>query len=162
IVERMAEGQRGVLIVTGPAGCGKSAVVGRIVSLSDPDERAEIVASGSEVPDGTDPGVGSVTANIHARGMTPELAFAAIAGQLGLEAGASVYELLGALSEREPTPTIVVDGLDEVGSEEEISRFVTDVITRLSDEALVVVASRSVTSPGQGIEASAVVSSAEV
>src|SRR5581483_4919460 len=38
IVQWFAAPGPGVLVVTGPAGAGKSAIAGRLVSLSDPDE----------------------------------------------------------------------------------------------------------------------------
>ncbi|MCU1501762.1 MAG: hypothetical protein JWM12_1116, partial [Ilumatobacteraceae bacterium] len=43
IVSAMADARTGVIIVTGSAGCGKSALVGRLVSLGDSEERATIV-----------------------------------------------------------------------------------------------------------------------
>ena len=57
IVEWMATPKAGVLVVTGPAGSGKSAIAGRIVSLADPTERAVLEAAGHLGPD---PGEGSV------------------------------------------------------------------------------------------------------
>ncbi len=61
-------GEPGVFVVTGPAGCGKSAIAGRIVTLSNPEQRARLLAASSL--EHTDPGEGSVDAHVHTRRLT--------------------------------------------------------------------------------------------
>ncbi len=63
------EGTPGIRVVTGSSGTGKSAIVGRVVSLSDPSERllSELDESGWGH---TDPGEHSINAHIHAWGLT--------------------------------------------------------------------------------------------
>ncbi|MGH3811594.1 MAG: hypothetical protein ACRDUV_03930, partial [Pseudonocardiaceae bacterium] len=71
-------GERGVRVVTGSAGTGKSAIVGRVVSLSDPDERGRLGGGWKH----DDPGSGSVAANVHARGLTTDQVAERLDGQL--------------------------------------------------------------------------------
>ena len=42
----IADGQPGVKVVTGPPGSGKSAVLGQLLCLSDPERRAELLRHG--------------------------------------------------------------------------------------------------------------------
>jgi hypothetical protein len=69
IVTWMAGDAPGALVVTGPAGYGKSAVVRHLVALSDPGEREERLAHAPPGPAGPDPGVGAVDASVDLRGM---------------------------------------------------------------------------------------------
>jgi len=55
-------------VVTGDPGSGKSAVLGRLVVLADPDRRGSVPLSG--VPPGTLPPPGSIDVAVHARGKT--------------------------------------------------------------------------------------------
>ncbi len=123
IVRWMRAGDCGVLVVTGPAGTGKSAIVGRIVSLSEPDERARILGGGTL--EHADPGPSSVHAHVHARGLVAEDLVAQIdrrlaaAGVIPLreEGPRNRGELFGALERVDTTPVIAIDGLDEAGAE---------------------------------------------
>ncbi|MFI5642752.1 hypothetical protein ACIA8H_35910 [Streptomyces goshikiensis] len=81
VVSRIARGEPGVWTLTGPPGSGKSAVIGRVVTLSDPDRRALLLGS-SVAPDHADPGPGSVHAHVHARGRTADGLAGLIDGQL--------------------------------------------------------------------------------
>ena len=117
IVAWMDQPEPGVLVVTGPAGSGKSAIVGRIVSLSNSIERTALLANG---PVDHDPGRGSVHAHVHVRRLTVDRVANLIDEQLcrtGLLAGAEQprdrYELLGAVRRLNTQITIVLDGLDE-------------------------------------------------
>src|SRR5262249_15063422 len=60
----------GVYIVTGSSGTGKSAIVGRVVSLSVPVERRRLLDEGCETWEHADPGENSVAAHAHARAVT--------------------------------------------------------------------------------------------
>jgi hypothetical protein len=74
-------GQPGLHVGTGPAGTRKTAIAGRVVSLSDPAERERLLAEGRAIgacrPGGT---VG--VAHMHARGLTADRAADLIVGQL--------------------------------------------------------------------------------
>ncbi len=123
IVSWLDSKRPGVLVVTGPAGSGKSAIVGRIVSLSDPEERARIL--GTDPLEHDDPGEKSVQAHIPARGLTAERLVEELDRRLVnagvLEAQDSGRrnrgELFGALERAGMTPAVAIDGLDEAGSE---------------------------------------------
>ncbi|MGP3966959.1 caspase family protein [Streptomyces sp. 6N223] len=103
-------------IVTGSPGCGKSAVLGRIVALSDPVYRTRIDLTGVDpatvVPEGC------VTAAVHVRHKRLEEVVARIAAALGSEADGTAA-LLQDLTRRgrQGRVAIVVDALDEAGSD---------------------------------------------
>jgi len=121
IVDWLRQEQPGILVVTGPAGCGKSAVVGRIAALSDADERAGILRHQPLRPDDPDPGEGSVQAALHMRGMDADGIAAALAHRLGLRRPANHWELVADLeqqSRRAAPPAIVLDGLDEAAPDQ--------------------------------------------
>ncbi|GAA3384297.1 hypothetical protein GCM10017750_58110 [Streptomyces racemochromogenes] len=104
-------------VVTGVPGCGKSAVLGRIVALSDPAYRARLDLSGVD-PNTVVP-VNCVTAAVHARHKRLEEIVERIASALGTEAD-GVAALLQELTRRGrqgPPLVIVVDAVDEAGSD---------------------------------------------
>ena len=146
IVAWMQEGKPGALVVTGPPGIGKSAILGRIVSLSNRKERSQLLAQGPL--EHADPGEGSVSAHVHALRYTAERLVAAIDEQLILDgilptqAGGprNRGELQGAIQQSGRCPVIVVDGLDESGSES--WRIAEDVLRTLSEVSLVLVGTR--------------------
>jgi WD40 repeat protein len=114
-VEDRAAGSRG-RIVTGNPGCGKSAVLGRIVALSRPGYRATLNLDGVDpltiVPENT------VQVAIHARHKRLEEVVSRFAADLGLDIdtpAALLYEL--SRRDRSAAPIVaVVDALDEAGS----------------------------------------------
>ncbi|MQA27712.1 MAG: AAA family ATPase [Micromonosporaceae bacterium] len=69
-----AHGPPGALVVTGVAGCGKSALLSRLVTLADARFReryaAELAAEIGATPDGAIPVIGSVDVAVHATGKT--------------------------------------------------------------------------------------------
>jgi hypothetical protein len=69
VVGWVADARPGVFVVTGSAGTGKSAVVGRVVSLADSTER-EILLRAGRMWRHADPEPGSVMAHVHARALT--------------------------------------------------------------------------------------------
>lgn len=103
-------------IVTGNPGCGKSAVLGRIVALSDPDYRVRTDLSTADpatvVPKST------VAVAVHARHKALEEVVAKIADGLRIDADgpASLLQELSRRGRSEPPIVIVVDALDEAGS----------------------------------------------
>ncbi len=144
----------GVYVVTGKAGTGKSAIVGRVVSSSNPAEREFLLRQGPLAHD--DPGIDAVDAVIHARAVTVEQVARALDVQLvgaGLvpphDAGRrNAAELVGAVQrahEQGTTPVIVVDGLDEARGH--AFELVDDLLLRLAPCATVVVATRDLPGP---------------
>lgn len=72
LVDWMKTAEHGLAVVTGPKGAGKSAVMGRIATLSDPGYRAEAERAGvlAEAAVETLTPVGSIDVAVHARGKT--------------------------------------------------------------------------------------------
>lgn len=101
------------IVVTGSPGAGKSAVLGRLVVLSDPASCETIPPA--TIPLGTEPGIGSIDVAIHARHKTMAELVAGIAAGAGLDTDV-VDELVTALSERAEPLVVVVDALDEAGT----------------------------------------------
>ncbi|PWG11655.1 hypothetical protein DF268_20920 [Streptomyces sp. V2] len=104
-------------VVTGPPGCGKSAVLGRVVALSDPGYRArfklDTLDPATVVPENC------VTAAVHARHKRLDEIVDRIAVHLGIDADGTAA-LLQELTRRgrAGSPTvIVVDAVDEAGSD---------------------------------------------
>ena len=60
-------------MITGSAGTGKTAIAGRVVSLSNPAERERLLARARPLGH-ADPGERSVAAHVHARGLTADRA----------------------------------------------------------------------------------------
>ncbi|WP_394613321.1 tetratricopeptide repeat protein [Lentzea sp. JNUCC 0626] len=146
--------EAGVRVVTGSAGTGKSAVVGRVVSLSNPHERTRL-QSRDENWGHDDPGVRSVAAHVHARGLTVERIAELIEWQLirakFLEPFAdgrrNAADLLGAVQRAveggRATPVVVIDGLDEARGQ--AFAIAENLLLRLAPFATVVVSTRPVT-----------------
>ena len=148
VVAWMRQGSPGVLVVTGPAGSGKSAIVGRIVSVSDVIERSCVLESGPLEHD--DPGEGSVHARIHARGLTAERLVKELDRQL-VDAGVlprfaegarNRGEIFGALERAGTAPLVAIDGLDESGPES--WRIAEDVIRLLRTNVRFVIGTRDI------------------
>lgn len=150
----------GLHVVTGPPGTGKSAIVGRVVSLADPDERHTLEREPGWVGWGhADPGEGSIAAHVHARALTAErmanLLDDALIGSRILPAtpdgqSRNAALLVGQLQQSAEaanwlTPVIVVDGLDEARGE--VYGIVDDLLLRLAPFVTVIVATREVTGP---------------
>ncbi|MGN9790297.1 caspase family protein [Streptomyces sp. OZ13] len=122
------DGDTRVFVVTGPPGVGKSAVLGRLVTLSDPVARDSIPAD--TVALGTRPPIGSVTVAVHARALTLAQVVTALAAavQAPEPTESGLRERLASL---DSVATIVVDALDESGvardEERRIARFLGDL-----------------------------------
>ncbi|GAA5074461.1 nSTAND1 domain-containing NTPase [Streptomyces similanensis] len=135
VLRRLAGWMRGendrdarVFVVTGPPGVGKSAVLGRLVTLADDDARDAIPADA--VAPGTLPPSGSVTVAVHARALGLPQIVSALAASFDCPepTEAALRERLGAL---DSITTIVVDALDESGmahdEERRIARFLAEL-----------------------------------
>jgi hypothetical protein len=158
----------GVRVVTGSAGTGKSAIVGRVVSLSDPSERSRLRSASDDAGAWGEavPGERSVHAHVQVRGMKVDQVAEQLDGQLvrsvvvdGQQVAPKLLrsefgrrnaaELVGALQRAyqqggEP-PVIVVDGLDEARGE--VSAIVDDLLIRAAAFAVIIVATRAIDEP---------------
>ena len=159
VVGWVRRGQPGIYVVTGSPGTGKSAVVGRVVSLSVPSERQRLEDQGGWEHD--DPGEGSVAAHVHARGLTVDRMAQLLDGWLHSQrpavlasregeprnAAQLIGDLQNAVELGAQPPVVVVDGLDEA----DIQAFgiVDRLLVRLSRFATVIVSTHDLPSPDQ-------------
>ena len=111
--------QSGLLVITGPPGCGKSAVLGRIAVLSMPEYRARVKQAGGlkDVPADTLPPKHSLDAGVHAKNLSLTECISELADALQLPApaagwrsGADFVRQVGSL--KRPV-TLLLDALDE-------------------------------------------------
>jgi len=147
VVSWVKSGVPGLRVVTGSPGTGKSAVVGRVVSLSNPAERDLLLTSGPSFRH-ADPGPDSVDAAVHARAMDADRVADLLSRQLvgagligepdGPRRGAA--ELVGAVSTLATPPVLVIDGLDEARGES--FSIATSLLTKLASCAVVIVSTR--------------------
>jgi WD40 repeat protein len=122
--------QWGMHVVTGSAGSGKSAVLGRLVTLSVARYRGIAEQAGIliNVPYDTLPRLGTIQVALHVHEKTISGCLAFIGEALGLGGVRDPGELLDQVRKRSDPLTIVADALDEAGS---------DHARRIFDELLV-------------------------
>jgi WD40 repeat protein len=119
LVEWLDNAQRGVRIVTGPPGAGKSAIMGRLAMLSHPQYRVDAITAGvMPLPDeGTVPSEEIIDVAIHAKGRTLDDCARTLARALKLPAGGeasvNVDALVAEIGKIDRRLTIIVDALDE-------------------------------------------------
>jgi hypothetical protein len=116
---RRGDDAGGMLIVTGSPGTGKSAVLGRIATLSDPAYRrlAEEEGALAGAEQGTVPDIGLIDVAVHAKNKSLREVQDAIATALGLETPEGGWPSSEALIDRitmhNPRVRLIVDALDE-------------------------------------------------
>ncbi|MFE6976556.1 tetratricopeptide repeat protein [Streptomyces sp. NPDC057682] len=133
--------EAGLFLVTGPAGCGKSAVLGRIATLADPVRRAETETHGGLRAGDPDPGAGRPLAAVHLRGLSPLQAASELAARLGLPEPRNTDDFRGELRELDRRPVLVLDGLDEVPAEH-LRSMIEELVFPLSRAVPVLLGSR--------------------
>ncbi|HKR49195.1 MAG TPA: hypothetical protein VJT72_06365 [Pseudonocardiaceae bacterium] len=148
----------GAFVVTGSAGSGKSAVVGRLVALSVGTRRRVLLEHAPLEPEDPDPGVGCVDAAVHLRGLGAHSLATVLAERLHLPAPESCWQLIEAVATLPYPPVLVFDGVDEA-IPEQATEIVTDLLVPLSVLASVLIATRHEEfgwhSPPSGQEAAA-------
>lgn len=149
----LADPRPGVFALTGPPGCGKSAVLGRLAVLSDPRTRREAEAAGALDRETPDPGVQPVglDAGLHVRDKSRDDCVEQIAEALDLHATDKEQLYKAVLARRKLTGRPVVlllDAIDEAkrGDVLEIADFIRDLTTLGGAKVLVGTRSRS---PGE-------------
>jgi hypothetical protein len=120
-------GPPGLLVVTGRAGCGKSAVLSRLVTFADPRFVGEHTALLAAVPPGEAPPLGSVDVAVVATGKRAEEVVEQIAGALGLGRMDRATDLAQALLARGEIATVVIDALDESPEPGRLAALVSDL-----------------------------------
>ncbi|MFG1723136.1 caspase family protein, partial [Micromonospora chalcea] len=142
IVNWLGQPQPGICTVTGPAGCGKSAVVGRVAALSDLTRRADLLQHAPLSPEDADPGAGSVDAAVHLRGLDVSATVTTLAHNLGLAHPATPAELVAEVSRLPAPPVIILDGLDEAAPVQ-AGQLRMDLIEPLGRVAKILLATRA-------------------
>ena len=150
VVAWVRSNQPGLHVITGSAGTGKTAIAGRVVSLSNPAERTRLLAEAGTIAH-SDPGERSVAAHVHARGLTADRAADSIADQLvraevltaqpdRRNAAELTGQLQRAVEHGAIPPVIVVDGLDE--ARVQAFPIAEELLLRLAPYATVIVSTR--------------------
>ena len=154
VVGWVTHAQPGICVVTGSAGTGKSAIVGRVVSAADQDERRVLEAAG---PLGhNDPHVGRIQAHVHARGRTADQVAGLLADHLTetvsldfddegdtVTAAGLVAAIANHTANSRFPVVIVVDGLDE--ARDQALSIVDELLTPLAATCTVIVSTRDIT-----------------
>ncbi|MFI1064019.1 AAA family ATPase [Streptomyces spororaveus] len=145
IAHWLEDRQPGIFLLTGAPGSGKSAVLGRIVALSDPLQRADLLAHGALRPGDPDPGVNTVDVSLRLSGLTVHQLASAVADGLGLPRPPTPSSLIADLergwSRSGQRLVIVMDGLDEAAPYE-ADGMLDQLLAPLSRQACLLVGSR--------------------
>ncbi|MFI6501605.1 hypothetical protein [Nonomuraea typhae] len=114
-------------VVTGDPGSGKSAVIGRLAVLSDPDWRAAVPRD--DLPSGVIPPPGAIRAAVHARGLTSIDVLAALGAAVGVPA-----KTAGALAQALGGRSLVV-AIDAVDEAVDPDKIVDEILRPLIEDA---------------------------
>ena len=135
ILDWLSSPPRRLMIVTGPPGSGKSALIGRIVTLSVPGVREELRSEGALGEGEPVPTDNAVDVAIHAKGKSVFQVASGLGHALGLDREVvdqpgivDMLEKFEAIGERR---TIVIDALDEAVSGQ-AQRIANEIIRPLS------------------------------
>ncbi|MGW5406394.1 AAA family ATPase [Streptomyces spiralis] len=116
-------GDRPALVVTGDPGSGKTAVLGLLAAVSDPEYRRTVPLSGLGLASGRLPRHRAIRAALYAQNLTDQQVVRALAAALRLPPAESVADLLNHLTAR-PAPdrphAVLIDGLDEAVTPESL------------------------------------------
>ena len=125
-----------IRIITGAPGAGKSAVLARLVTLSDAGLRANAQLLVGAVPE-TLPPVGAITAAVHVKGKTVADVAGRIAASIGV-AATTGDELRRELQAHDRPIVVVVDALDEAADPKGVAEKVLAALGGLPHVKLLV------------------------
>ncbi len=145
IISWLKDRQASLMVVTGPPGTGKSALLGRVVTLSVPEVRAEVEKAGGLAKEDPLPPDNAVDVAVHAKGKNVFQVATALGQCVGLDREIvdqpGITDVLSAIKEAS-TPldekgelqglTLVIDALDEAGGEQ-AQRIANEIIRPLVD-----------------------------
>ena len=133
IVTWLSAPGNGMFVVTGPPGSGKSAVLGRVVTMSAPHYRRLAKQAGemARAAAGTVPPEGVIAAAFHARDKRLDQLLDFLGQALGLGAVNRIAEFIDALRARAEPAVFVVDALDEAVAGH-AERMVAEVLAPLA------------------------------
>lgn len=112
---------RPLLAVTGDPGSGKTAVLGLIAAVTQPDRRNTVPLHALGLPPAAVPAVGAVDVAIYAQSLTTDQVFRGIAAAAQVHA-ASPGQLLDQLSGRQTPLTVLIDAIDEAADPDDLAR----------------------------------------
>ncbi|GAA4457797.1 AAA family ATPase [Phytohabitans houttuyneae] len=138
LVGWLAGERAGMVVVTGPPGCGKSALLGRLAVLSVREYREQVERAGGlrDVPAATVPPPGSLDAGVHAKNLTLAECVAELAEALQLPAPAagwrSAADFVRQVASLRRPVTLLVDALDEA-QPADVTTIATDLLRPLAE-----------------------------
>uniref|UniRef100_UPI000368D0A4 tetratricopeptide repeat protein n=1 Tax=Nocardiopsis lucentensis TaxID=53441 RepID=UPI000368D0A4 len=151
ITEWMTGTAPGLCLVTGAAGSGKSAVVGHIAALSNPETRTQVLDTPGWDRESPDPGAGSVHTTLHLRGLDASGIAKELAKAFGLPTPDNPTDFLSSLkrTQSNTAPVVILDGLDEAVSDDPGKDLVRGLVQPLSEDVRLLLSSRPIHIPVQ-------------
>lgn len=139
-VVRWLRSGSGLLVITGPPGCGKSALLGRIAITSVPQYRDQLEKAGQLAAFSTDtlPEAGSLSAGVHGKNKSLLDCVRELARALDIDTPVrgwqSAADLVGKVSDLAAPTTILLDALDEA-RQSDVYDIATDLLCPLAELA---------------------------